>query len=111
VSRSTLTDHGYASTPLTPELTLDQKIEAVQTNALRALKDASQATAAVTTEQHKREEAIRKLTNRLDGAEVTMASQAKRLVVDGIPTAVVGLGLAAVGLVFQALASVATFSN
>ena len=111
MSRPTLTAHGYVSTPLTPEMTLDQQIEAIQTNALRALKDASQALAAVTTEQRKREQAVRELTGRLEGAEVTLASQAKRLVVDGIPTAVVGLGLAAVGLMLQALASIATFSN
>ncbi len=67
--------------------------------------------AAVTTEQRKREKAIREVTNRLEGAEVTLASQTKRLVVDGIPAAVAGPGLAAVGLTLQALASIETSSN
>lgn len=111
VSGPTLSAHGYVSTPLTPELTLEQKIEAVQENALRALRDASQAMAAVTTEQRKREQEVREMANRLEGAETTLVSRTKRLVVDGIPAAVAGLVLATVGLTLQALASLATFSN
>ena len=51
------------------------------------------------------------MANRLEGAETTLVSRTKRLVVDGIPAAVAGLVLATVGLTLQALASLATFSN
>jgi hypothetical protein len=104
-------DHAQVALLLTEDQTLEQKVEAVQQNALRALEDASQARVAVTSEQRAREQAIRELTSRLEGAEVTLTTHAKGLVVDGIPTAVAGLVLAALGLIFQALASIATFSS
>jgi hypothetical protein len=91
----------YGHTPLNDGMTVDQKIEAVQSNALSALKSAAQAQGAVAKEQREREQALNGLAERLSGTEAELRSYAKRLVVDGIPMAIGGLAVIGLGLLIQ----------
>jgi hypothetical protein len=104
-SHFTGTASGYAYQSLNDEMTLDQKIETVQANALSALESAAQARAAVAKEQREREVALKSLEARLSSTEAEFRDYAKRLVVDGIPMAIGGLAVVGLGLLIQTLGS------
>ena len=100
---------GYASLGLTDEMTVDAKIAAVQANALRALADAASAQEAVGREQRAREKAVAELESQIAGAEQSLTSFARGLIVHGVPLTVAGLVCAIAGSLLQAAASIATF--
>lgn len=101
-----LEGHGSAWSEFSAEMSVEEKLEAVQANARRALDAAALATAAVAKERATRESQFASLEQRLAGAEVELKAHAKRLVVEGIPLAVAGLVLVALGLVLQAYGSI-----
>lgn len=92
---------GHVSQGLNDSMTVDAKIEAVQSNALHALDRATSAGQAVEQERRERERAIEEVLARLDGAERSMTDYTKGLLVEGIPLAVGGLAAATVGLIIQ----------
>lgn len=96
----------YGHQPLSDEMTIDQKIEAVQANALSALDSAARAHSAVGKERSEREHALKGFEERISGTEADLRDYAKRLVVDGIPMAVSGLVVTGVGLLVQTVGNV-----
>lgn len=100
-AHASLSASGYSHTPLNDEMTVEQKIETVQANALTALQLAAGAHGAVTEEQGKRERAFKGLEDRITGTETELRTYATRLVVDGIPMAIGGLVLIGLGLLVQ----------
>lgn len=94
---------GYGHQPLKDEMTVTEKFETVQANSVSALKSAAEAHGAIAKEKHEREQAQRSLERRVAGAETDLKAHAKRLVADGIPLAIGGLAITALGLFLQAL--------
>ena len=102
---------GTVTKGLRDDMDIEAKIAVVQENALQGVRIASEAGAAIREETRERKEADEALANRHHHAKETTRSYAQRLVVGGIPKAVGGLAFAAVGLLLQAIASVATFNS
>ena len=107
---SSASGSGYVST-FTDELTLEEKVQAAQENALRALADAATAQQAASEEKHRRERAVSQLQDQLHGTEEALSAFARELVVDGVPPTVAGVACAVLGLLLQAVASIATFNG
>ena len=101
ISHAAWTGFLYGHQPLTDGMTVDQKIDAVQANALAAIESAAHAYEAAGKEQREREQALKGLEQRLSGSEEELRTYAKRLVVDGIPLAIGGLAVAGLGLLIQ----------
>jgi hypothetical protein len=104
----TVTEDAYVTQLLTAEMTTDDRIEAVQANAVHALEAAVEARQRMASEQRARERDVDDLRRKITQSEQTTSHLAKSLVVDGVPLAVFGLWLAFAGLVLQAVAGVAT---
>ena len=100
---------GFLSRGFTEGMTPDQKLDVAQGNAIAALKSASEARHEIDKERVQRQLEIEALEKRVDAMQADTQAFAKRLVVDGVPVAVVGLSLAAFGLLLQAIPSIATF--
>jgi hypothetical protein len=100
---------GTVTEVFTEDMTLEEKVNAAQENAVRALKNAATAQQGVEAERRAREAAVDSLTSQLQGTQETLTTFARELVVDGVPLTVGGLVFAAVGLTLQALATAAMF--
>lgn len=99
----------FSTHALNADMTIDEKIEAVQANAMAARKAVVMAELQIREEASIRKRHIAELRQRIASVEVDAASYARQLVVDGVPQAILGLAAAALGLVLQGVASVATF--
>lgn len=100
---------GYASNRFNDQMTLEEKVETAQDNALRALEHAAKASDAIRTEVHDRKRAIASLEEQVAAVDSRVTDFAKGLILDGIPLTVFGLGCAVFGLLLQGLANVVTF--
>jgi hypothetical protein len=104
------TASGYAPFIMDSSLETEEKFDALAAGLNRALERVTQALHAVQDETKKREAADKGLERRIGQTEQQVKSYSQRLVVDGVPRAVVGLFAAAVGLLCQGVATVATFN-
>ena len=101
---------GISCPRIDDSMTADAKAVAAHETAVKALKHASQAHAAVGREEQARSQSVKALEARVLAVENAAAADLRRFAVEGIPLAVVGLGLAVLGLVAQGLATWATWS-
>jgi hypothetical protein len=97
--------HGTVFQEFRDDMTIDERADIAQANALSALEAAGAAQSAIADEQRERKAGHAQLDERITGTESDLTTFARSLVVDGIPLAVGGLGLAAVGLLLQSIAS------
>jgi hypothetical protein len=96
---------GIAPLRLDPAATIDDKLAALVEHSNRALAEAVGARAAVDVEGRKRRRAVEGLKARMGTLEEGARAYTRRVLVAGVPMAIVGLFLAGLGLLLQGLAT------
>jgi hypothetical protein len=97
--------HGHAFQTFRDDSTIEERVDIAQANALSALQAASTANSAIAAERRERQTGHAQLDQRIASTESDVTAFARSLVVDGIPLAVTGLGLAGLGLLLQTIGS------
>lgn len=97
--------HITAKQTFTEYMTIDEKVNVVQANALAALQSAGNLASELRAERRQRSESDDRLSARIQGTEHQVREFARSMVVDGIPLAVLGVVLTTIGLLLQTIAS------